>query len=43
MRLHFYEKEERYKPEFISEGEFHFIKKINPTQKKKTKSFLLKR
>ena len=45
MKLHFYEKEEaRCKPEFISEGEFHFIKKINPpTQKKKTRFFSLRR
>jgi hypothetical protein len=45
MKLHFYEKEKvSSETEFISEGEFHFVKKVNPpVQKKKTRFSLLKR
>jgi hypothetical protein len=45
MKLHFYEKQKtRCEIEFISEGEFHFVKKVNtPIQKKKNRLFLLKR
>jgi len=45
MKLHFYEKEKaKCEIEFISEGEFHFVKKINPPlKKKKTRFFQLKK
>lgn len=40
MKLHFYEKErEKYVTEIISEGEFHFVKKVTPPPKKKRFSF----
>jgi hypothetical protein len=45
MKLHFYENQKTIcETEFISEGEFHFVKKVKPQiQKKKTRFFLLKK
>jgi hypothetical protein len=45
MKLHFYEKEKKpFETEFISEGEFHFIKKIKPPcEKKKTRFFHIRK
>jgi len=41
MKLHFYENQKTIcETEFISEGEFHFVKKVKPQiQKKKKQDF----
>ena len=42
MKLHFYEKENKeLETEFISEGEFHFVKKVKPTTTQKKTKFLI--
>lgn len=45
MKLHFFEKQKTgCEIEFISEGEFHFVKRVNPPiQKKKTRFSFLKK
>ena len=45
MKLHFYEKENKdMETEFISEGEFHFVKKVKPTtSQKKNRFFIFKK
>ena len=44
MKLHFYEKEKAItETEFVSEGEFHFVKKIKHTSpRKKSRIFIFK-
>ena len=45
MKLHFYEKEnDSAEIEFISEGEFHFVKKVKPaTSQKKSRFFIFRK
>lgn len=45
MKLHFYEKEKaKIEAEFISEGEFHFVKKVKPvTSQKRTRFSILRK
>ena len=42
MKLHFYEKENKdVAIEFVSEGEFHFVKKVKPDASKKKTRFIM--